>query len=131
MRLIGEGGRPGVHRWTVLDRLPHRRRKAPFAHTATGRTHLDLGAMRRHCAPDGWPSAHLALFIPYRCDRGQGHLTMRTAGHRMGLDPIGMLRRHERLACMARLAAIELVARLPSTCSPLHCAIAVARRRLT
>jgi hypothetical protein len=47
--------------------------------------------MRRHIDPDGGDIEPLALFIPPSCDSGQGCLTMRTAGHGMGLDPIWML----------------------------------------
>src|SRR5712691_7392148 len=62
MMLIGEVGRPGVYDRALLDRLPHRRRKAPLTRLATPRTDLDLGAMRGHFDPDGGNVANLALF---------------------------------------------------------------------
>ncbi len=49
----------------------------------------------------------------------------------MALNPIGMLRRDERLAFMAQPATIGLVAGLPLAFRSLHFAIAVFPRRFT
>ena len=69
--------------------------------------------MRCHFDPDRRHIEHLALFITYHLNPLQGRLTMRTAGHLMGQGPLGMLRSHQRLALMARLAPIRLVTGLP------------------
>ena len=113
MMLIGQIGRPGVYHRAVLDGLPHRRRKAPFIRMATRRTDLDRGAMRRYCDSDGWNVEHLALFIPHRCDSGQGRLTMRTGVRLVGLCPIRSVHSAQGMACMPRLTAVRLVTRLP------------------
>jgi hypothetical protein len=93
---------------------------------ATGRTDLDLGAMRRHLDPGRRKIEPLALFIAYRLNLLQGRLTMPTAGDLMRDDPLRMLRRHQRLTLMARLATIGLVTRLPQAGGPLRLALAVA-----
>ena len=83
MVVIGEVRRPGLYGRAILHRLRHGVRKGPFAQVATGRTDLDLGAVRRHFDPDRRKIEHLALFIPHHLNALQGRLTMRTAGHLM------------------------------------------------
>jgi len=80
---------------------------------ATGRTDLDLGAVRRHFNPDRRNIEDLALFIPHHLDALQGRLTMRTAGHLMRQGSLGMLHRQQRLTVMAWLSTIRLVTGLP------------------
>jgi len=113
MVVIGEVRRPSVHRRAILHRVRHRVRKDSFARLATGRTDLDLGAMRRHVDPDRRQIEHLALFISHHLDTLQGRVTMRTEGDLMRHGPLRMLHRHQRLALMARLAPIRLVTGLP------------------
>jgi hypothetical protein len=102
-----------VHRGAVWHGVRHLLRKGPFGRTTTRRTDLDLGARRRHCAPDRRQIAPRALFLTPHLDTLEGRLTMRTAGHLMRQGPVGMLRSPQGLAVMARLAAMRLVARLP------------------
>src|SRR5919106_2569525 len=111
--LIGEVRRPGVHHRTVLHRLSDGLRKASLTRTATLRTDLDLGPMRRHFDPDRRNIEYLALFIPHRLDTPQGGLTMPTVEDLMRFNPIRSLWSQQRLTVMVRLPAIGLVAGLP------------------
>jgi hypothetical protein len=80
---------------------------------ATGRTDLDLGAVRHHFHPDRQHIEDLALCIPHHRDALQGRLTLRAAGHLMRQGSLGMLHRPQRLTVMAWLSTMRLVTSLP------------------